>query len=1198
MNDVDTTVPSSLPAAPPPPPEDSAGDIETAVPSVNGRSSSSPHPRPAPPRSPSQAVSPSSPAAGGEDHPLKEVVNNNKADDLIVEQQPPQQQQQQQPPTSPKAESEADTIIQSGRESSSPEKKRKFTAQNDGQSAANEGNAVDSNSSLAVKRRKSATPGRGANRSASPVKSPPPYPPSRHDTNAHGKSAAKSPRNGDDKAEEQEEEEAAENIHHRSPSPGRVPSSAKPRVAKISRSISPDTQQRQQHKRTTSGPSTQRKKHPVLPGLQRQSSEDRQSVSSSASGSHGSPLPSARLRRLATADSAAPSKHHQQNTGHKKQRDQNGRTRLARACAVQELETAIARHAENPEDLNVPDNAGNTPLQIAALEGCADIVEFLIGEGCEINTKNIDRDTPLIDAVENGHLEVVKLLLDAGANPRVVNAEGDEPYELVPLDTEDYDEIRRVIREARSHPKSKRRSEDPYSAQHREASSRRTSDNNSPRETPPPYGGLRSPPPHTTTKRKTVRSEATRNDLLWTKATPENLREFAARGDIAGVANILNVGQRADPESSIAAAKGGHDEVLSLLLGMGDADADPEPARGNIQKSGYNTPMLAAIGRGNLEVIKLLLSQPGFNPTRRLYHGRTYYELSRDRKGEDWELEHDLLKDAYENYVKSKKSRAAKVEAGDSPVRRSRDIKDKVAATSSTKRTVVPKEPPPPLPGSQPPHPPRKVSDASHRHDAVLSKDAAGLKLKRRREGGILHPSSSSSKDRPVLVRSHSSVSSAKDVGPETSRLESSPRRKIRDGDGKVRDGEVRTTTTVVPRSEDHHVIKKKRLGVGIARPLQGNSERRKSGLLPSDSVPGKDEGASSKSTAADHTGEVSGSSKAQRKRSRDSVSPERVRDRPDRDHERDIQVQKLHKKKRRVVHQPRVDGNVGSMENGNTDDLFDEEPPKRDHHRPHNKERIANKRSPQPPSSEKKESNNHGREQTPVKEECEKRDENGGGVGDLGQILPEDDPVKKAEIEAEKQRKRQEAERIAAEEAKEKEEARRKADEERVAAEEAAEREKREETAEKMARYAQEKAEEAERKKKEAEQRRVKQAEDERQKRLDQERMRFERQRREHEEHEQRRRNALPDRLRIAANLVGANDPRARSHAWLKKFLPLVTAQTRQLDPTFRNAELVENEKWVPNYLVAPLLATNDLQLRQCKYFGPTMHLICFPWN
>src|SRR5699024_1572727 len=108
-----------------------------------------------------------------------------------------------------------------------------------------------------------------------------------------------------------------------------------------------------------------------------------------------------------------------------------------------------------------------------------------------------------------------------------------------------------------------------------------------------------------------------------------------------------------DTESLIAATKGGHDEVLSLLLGMGDADPDPAPLHGGFQKPGYNTPMLAAIGRGNLDVIKLLLDQPGFNPTRRIYRDRTYFELSKERKAENWEEEFDLLKAAYDSFGKA-----------------------------------------------------------------------------------------------------------------------------------------------------------------------------------------------------------------------------------------------------------------------------------------------------------------------------------------------------------------------------------------------------------------------------------------------------------------------------------------------------------------------------------------------------------------
>jgi hypothetical protein len=177
-----------------------------------------------------------------------------------------------------------------------------------------------------------------------------------------------------------------------------------------------------------------------------------------------------------------------------------------------------------------------------------------------------------------------------------------------------------------------------------------------------------------------------------------------------------------------------------------------------------------------------------------------------------------------------------------------------------------------------------------------------------------------------------------------------------------------------------------------------------------------------------------------------------------------------------------------------------------------------------------------------------------------------------------------------AEEEARQREEDSRKAEEARIAEEKRAAAEaqlariaKEEEDARKaadQARLAREKAEEEERKRKEAEQRRIKQAEEERQRRIEQERLRIARLRREQEEQEQRRRDALPNRLRVAANLVGSNDPRARSHVWLKQFMPVVTAKTEQIDPLCGHE--VADERWVPNFLVAPLLATNDLQLSQ----------------
>jgi hypothetical protein len=167
---------------------------------------------------------------------------------------------------------------------------------------------------------------------------------------------------------------------------------------------------------------------------------------------------------------------------------------------------------------------------------------------------------------------------------------------------------------------------------------------------------------------------------LWTKPTFENLREFAAKGDEAGVVSILNILQKADNASLIAAAKGGHHDVLSLLYAMGNADADPNPLRG--QKPGYNTPMLAALGRGNSAVIQLILNQPGFNPTRRLFEDRTYFDLSRGRMGENWEDEYQILKDAYENFPGDKSRK------DDSPRRVRKEKDDKRAPRKGSSSPV------------------------------------------------------------------------------------------------------------------------------------------------------------------------------------------------------------------------------------------------------------------------------------------------------------------------------------------------------------------------------------------------------------------------------------------------------------------------------------------------------------------------------
>ncbi|KAJ5255439.1 hypothetical protein N7505_010590 [Penicillium chrysogenum] len=1007
-------------------------------------------------------------------------------------------------PPSPRADSEAETIIQSGRESLSPEKKRKHIKHDP---SRHELNGTDGH-----QRKKPRVFGdtrereREKERSLSPshrATSPSVVKIEKDDSHmsetegvANGIDRASEiarafrKRSLSDSAEEQRDRRRA-NSHTASHPVGELKHTNNTRLSRPpsnTRSLSPS---RPSHQRSASGsqfPTKKKAPTPVLTGSGRQSSEDRQSTSSSQS---GSPLPGAHLRKLGSGvgASASPAKQ----MGPKKLRDKSGRTPLARACADRKHDQVMMRHAERPEDINIPDNAGNTPLQIASLAGEAEIVKFLLDAGCEINTKNIDKDTPLIDAVENGNVEVVKLLLDAGANPRTVNAEGDEPYELVPsfVDDDEYDEMRKALADAKANLRPGRRSEEHTRPESKEPSSRRASavrgSAASPRDSPP----MRSPPPvGASNRRKGGRSEATRNDLLWTKPTFENLREFAAKGDEAGVVSILNILQKADNASLIAAAKGGHHDVLSLLYAMGNADADPNPLRG--QKPGYNTPMLAAIGRGNSAVIQLILNQPGFNPTRRLFEDRTYFELSRGRQGENWEDEYQILKEAYERFAGSDKGRK-----DDSP-RRARG-KEK-------------EEKRPPRRGSSSPVARKKNNSPNANRNRDSLKDMDPTKEKRRQKEHDLSRPSDSSKPK--------SSSSAR------------------------RDSE---SSGMAPNED----IRKRRLIAG-RRP----QERRPS-LFSSDSLSGREEAPKPRvDTATDNALSL--------KRIRTDGSPERSRSRGT---DGDRLSPESRKKKRRVISEDKSSGATHGAPR-QPDDASKPHPrrPYDDSTRtaepqPH-KSTETSKKPPTRPTSPRHDPTTR---QDPIKKNGDtKRESHEPRVDTVEDTMA---VAKRMELEAHERRRAQ------AKKAQEE----RAANEKRVAEEAERDRLAKEE-AERVAQV--EKAEEEDRKRKEVEQRRAKQAEDDRLKRLEQERARAAKMRRDQEAAEHRRREALPSRLRVAANLVGSNNPRAKSHDWLKSFMPLVTALTPQIDPSCGLD--VADEKWIPNYLVAPLLATNDLQLSQ----------------
>lgn len=415
-------------------------------------------------------------------------------------------------------------------------------------------------------------------------------------------------------------------------------------------------------------------------------STDYHSDESSAS---GSPHPrSSKLRSLATPATAESTISPAKMAPHKKHLDAHGQTFLARACAKGEFDAAKHRLQERPEDIDVADYAGNTPLQIAAINGYVDIVKLLVDAQCNLECVNNDKDTPLIDAVENGHLDVVKVLLAAGVNPRRANAYGQEPLERVSEDDENADEIKRLLEEAKEHMGERRRTSEDH-LDHTDARSSHGPD--SPRRSPGASGSINAASGR---RAATVRATKTSNHLLYMPMDDKTLRQAAARGDEETVTRILQVRDTFDdPESMVAAARGGHDICMQLLLALGKANPDPAP----ISNNDYSTPMLAAIGQENTKVIRLLLDQNDFDPTRR-YKGETYYELARRRRGPNWADEEHMLKLAYDEHKKNQrgdaKTKSPNRREQDREARRARaELKDESSKAHKRKAPSPTREP-------------------------------------------------------------------------------------------------------------------------------------------------------------------------------------------------------------------------------------------------------------------------------------------------------------------------------------------------------------------------------------------------------------------------------------------------------------------------------------------------------------------------
>ncbi|KAF7937658.1 uncharacterized protein EAE98_001972 [Botrytis deweyae] len=346
----------------------------------------------------------------------------------------------------------------------------------------------------------------------------------------------------------------------------------------------------------------------------------------------------------------------------KKHLDSSGATMLFQFVRKNNLAGVMEEFNKHPEDLNQADNALNTPLHGASLVGYDKIVEFLLSKDCNVDVVNDLGDTPLHDAIDNGHVEVVRLLLEYGADPRKAKkAGGDEPSDLaaayvsVPEDEENTRKTRKEMQQLIEDAKSKYHEDTVLSEQttgenaDHDSYSRNSPHHSPTSEHPGISNGLRA---------RSYRT--THRDLYRDHNNAEMLREACRNGDHPNIYNWLDVNQKKgkDPTSLLIAAKAGDKFAVDLLLGLGNYDCDPEPLRG--VEFRWSTPMLCAIHKGHIDVVKCLLSGD-FDPTRRL-KDKTYYEHAqeRERGSPNYDSVVETLKDAFNSYSKPAKTSPSK----------------------------------------------------------------------------------------------------------------------------------------------------------------------------------------------------------------------------------------------------------------------------------------------------------------------------------------------------------------------------------------------------------------------------------------------------------------------------------------------------------------------------------------------------------
>ena len=110
--------------------------------------------------------------------------------------------------------------------------------------------------------------------------------------------------------------------------------------------------------------------------------------------------------------------------------------------------TTVAYPAQKPKDPSnyvtsfVPKGQW-TPLMYAAREGAAGAAMALVSLGADVNARDPEGVTPLIEAILNAHFDLAGMLLDKGANPNLTDNAGMGPlYAAIDMNTPPWERSR------------------------------------------------------------------------------------------------------------------------------------------------------------------------------------------------------------------------------------------------------------------------------------------------------------------------------------------------------------------------------------------------------------------------------------------------------------------------------------------------------------------------------------------------------------------------------------------------------------------------------------------------------------------------------------------------------------------------------------------------------------------------------------